>query len=357
VYFRCSNSVCAEDIAMEAGPISRTIKRRQNPFAWQAARVERPAILDKVADIVTFDNWKLTDKNWRLDFLPNYVSLISEFTQRTFSFSQDKLKAIHGVLQTLDSSELAFPGGLPRAWLAETLLWQPREDSTYSIDTKAVGIPTWSWAAWSLSEGCVWTEYARRNAIAGDEPQATIHIQQDGGTASSYCVWTTYKTFFGKIKTNTPDPLSQNARQLLKSCGIMLSFETSVCKLRIGKAVHYTPGVPEDSLQEYYLLDSDLNRIGIVWTCGRIVRKGGKHQFIELSSRETGIAMEGAVADKYIPTTTDGEGNTTKKSSTSWKVINVMLVVWEGDVAFRIATGQVISGAWGGVTTRLIYLG
>jgi hypothetical protein len=36
VYFRCANSVCAEDIAMEAGALSNSIKRRQNPFAWGA---------------------------------------------------------------------------------------------------------------------------------------------------------------------------------------------------------------------------------------------------------------------------------------------------------------------------------
>jgi hypothetical protein len=172
---------------MEAGALSKTIKRRQNPFAWGAAHVEAPAFLDKVGDFLTFENWKLTDKNWKLAFLPNYVALISEFTQRTFSFSQDRLKAIYGVLQTLDPSERAFPGGLPRAWLAETLLWNPRDDSTYSIDTKTVGTPTWSWAAWSLSEGCVWSEYARPDAIAGGEPQTTIHVQDDGGSVNSYC--------------------------------------------------------------------------------------------------------------------------------------------------------------------------
>jgi hypothetical protein len=134
---------------METGALSHSIKRRLNPFAW-GARLETPALLDQLGDFLTFENWKLTDKNWRLTFLPNYVALIAEFSQRTFSIRQDALKAIYGVLRTLDGSDRAFPGGLPRVWLAEGLLWRPRLGSEYSIDTKSVGIPTWSWAAWSL---------------------------------------------------------------------------------------------------------------------------------------------------------------------------------------------------------------
>jgi len=157
MYFRCANSIYAEDITMETGALPNTIKRRPNPFAWGAARLEAPSFWDKVGDTLTFKKWKLTDKTWKLNFLPNYVALISEFSQRTFTFSQDRLKAINGVLQTLDSSDRAFPGGLPRSWLAETLLWKPREGGNYAIDTRTVGIPSWSWAAWSLSEGCVWS--------------------------------------------------------------------------------------------------------------------------------------------------------------------------------------------------------
>jgi hypothetical protein len=355
VYFRCANSVCAEDIFMEAGALSKTIKRRQNPFAWAAAHLEEPALLDKVGDFLTFENWKLTDKNWKLAFLPNYVAVISEYTQRTFSFNQDKLTAIYGVLRTLDSSEGAFPGGLPRAWLAETLLWQPREDSKYAIDIKAIGMPTWSWAAWSLSEGCVWSEYARPDAIAGGEPATTIHVQADAGLVDSYCVWSSYKTLFGSKKT-TPDPLSKNACQLLKSSGTMLSFRTSIFSLRIGEAT-YERKIPEDVLQTYYLMDSQRYRIGKIWTCDRVARSRRKHQFIALSSRKTGVAIKDAVAPMHIPQVSDGDSGFSNAPVNSWKVMNVMLVEWQGDVAFRVAVGQVISKAWNEDTRRLIYLG
>jgi hypothetical protein len=136
----------------------------------------------------------------------------------------------------------------------------------------------------------------------------------------------------------------------------MLSFRTTVHELRIGEVIH-DQSVPDDAIQEYYMMDGERYRIGKVWTRDRVARKQGKHQFIALSSRKTGIAIKDAVADKYIPTSSDGKGNSSKNPASSWKVINVMLVVWKGDVAFRVAVGQVISKAWDEKATKLIYLG
>jgi hypothetical protein len=354
MYFRCANSVCAEDIAMEAGALSKSIKRRQNPFAWGTAPLEEPDFFEKVVDLITFKKWKLTDKTWKLTFLPNYIALILEFSQRTLSFSQDRLKAIHGVLQTLDPSDRAFPGGLPQAWLAETLLWQPREKSRYSIDIKAGGIPTWSWAAWLFSEGCVWSEYANSHAIIWGDPQTTIHVQEDRGSIKSYCLMTKIKNL--KVYKTTPDKLSKNARQLLKSSGTLLSFQTSLCVLQIEEVI-LQQNVPEDLLKPYYLVDSELNRIGKVWTCDHVVKASRKHHFIALSSRSTGSKLAGAVAGKYIPQSSDSEGTTSNDSPSSWRVTNVMLVVWSGDVAFRVAVGQVISTAWDEKTRKLVFLG
>jgi hypothetical protein len=59
----------------------------------------------------------------------------------------------------------------------------------------------------------------------------------------------------------------------------------------------------------------------------------------------------------YIPKNTSGEDGPRNKPASSWKVINVMLVDWKGDVAFRVAVGQIISAAWNEKTMRLIYLG
>ena len=361
VYFRCANSICAEDVAMEAGALSYSIKRRQNPFAWVPPRIKEPNLLDQVTDTLTFDAWRLAEKDWELHFLPNYVALITEFTQRTFTFSEDKLKAVSGLLKVLDGSRRAFPGGLPRDWLAETLLLQPRDGSPYSIDIDTIGIPTWSWAAWSLSEGCRWTEYSRPNALACQEPEMTVHTLRSDGTVTSYCVWSSRLGFFGNKKKNDPDPLTRNARQLLRLSGTLLSFYTSIRTFWIGAPITRTR-TPRDALQAYYLEDRNGDRVGKIWTCDRLVRTGIKHQFIAISSRRTGLAIKGAVAGKYIPSTSDGEGNSTDRPASSWRVINVMLVLWKGDVAYRVAVGQVIKEAWDHWNAsmkknKIIYLG
>jgi hypothetical protein len=202
---------------------------------------------------------------------------------------------------------------------------------------------------------CVWSEYARPNAIAGGEPQITIHVQENGVSVNSYRVWGRYETLF-RSKKATPYSLSRNARQILKSSGTLLSFRTSVRVLQIGEAI-YDRNIPEDALQTYYLLDSERVYIGKIWTCDIVARARVNHQFIALSSRKTGLALKGAVGKKYIPQSTDSEGSSSNKPIGDWKVINVMLVEWMGDVAFRVDVGQVISTAWDDKLTRSVYLG
>jgi hypothetical protein len=135
-----------------------------------------------------------------------------------------------------------------------------------------------------------------------------------------------------------------------------LSFETSICVIRIGEAI-YEENIPDDALQTYYLMDSQRYRVGKIWTCDRVARSRRDHQFIALSSRKTGIAIKDAVADMHIPKGSDGNGGSKNLPATNWKAINVMLVDWKGDVAFRVAVGQVISTAWNEEATKLVYLG
>jgi hypothetical protein len=355
MYFRCANSVCAEDIAMETAILSTSIKRRSNPFQW-GFNADTPGIWQRIGDLLTFETLKLTDQGWDLTFLPNYVALVAEFSQRTFSFKQDTLQAISGVLKTLDSSDLghlAFPGGLPQAWLAEALLWQPRDESKYSIDHEArAGIPTWSWGAWSLSQGCVWSEYAHPGGIARREPKTTIYIEEHGGYIRSY-----YKVGSRRVSSATEKiTLSINVRQQLKISGTLLSFHTSVCAFKIGKATNRR-AVSDDMLQTYYLLDRESNCVGKIWTCARIARRPQENEFIALSVRHTGVALKGAVAEKYIPKEQVVNGPERKELVTKWTVKNVMLVEWRDDVALRVAVGQVISTAWNENDKRSVYLG
>ena len=382
VYFRCANSVCAEDVAMEAGSLSTNIKRRQNPFEWGSNR-DFPGILIHLLDSLSLHALNLTDKRWNLTFFPNYVALVAEFSQRAFTAKQDTLKAIRGVLSTLDKSEIAFPGGLPRLWLAEALLWQPEFNSGYSISppSSRFGIPSWSWAAWSLSEGCVWTQYARRGAIACEGPEMIMRFKNAGEGLQGYdacCIPDgSLRPFSRCEKLETIDCLlSTTARQQIEQSGTLLSFNSRIRKFKIG-APAIQQDVPDDALRTFYLLDRHGHRVGKIWTCARIARMPVKHEFIALSIRETGWAIRDAVATKYIPgkivkrvSPTHPEtgevvvshkyrvrGKAVENDYDEWTVVNVMLVEWKGDVAFRVAVGQVIETAWAKGKERLVYLG
>jgi hypothetical protein len=369
MYFRCANSVCTEDIAMETEALSDSISKRRNPFKW-GAQSDKPSILDQVGDLVTLHALKLTDKSWDLTFLPNYVSLVEEYSQRTFSHKQDTIKAISGVLRSWATSDLDFPGGLPRDWLSDALLWQPRDGSKYSIDYGLrAGMPTWSWAPWSLNQGCVWSEYTKR--IARGEQQMTIHVEERE-SVHSYCIEEHYKgPWPWVLAKRTPEPLSTTARQQLKISGTLLSFKTPVCVFRIGKATdEKRKSVSYEAIQTFYLLDGMNQRVGKIWTCARVAQMPRDHDFIALSFRRTGIALKDAVAEQYIPqqrvsggSYTDFETGTYYSSpdemrpapTRDWKVINVMLVQRKDDVAFRVAVGQVISTAWESARQRLVY--
>lgn len=375
VYFRCANSVCSEDVAMETGALSTNMKRRPNPFQWGANR-DAPSSLERIGDLLTFNKLKLTDKNWNLTFLPNYVALVAEFSLRTFSFKKDTLKAMSGVLYNLDQSKLAFPGGLPRAWFAEALLWQPEYASTYSINPESsrLGIPSWSWAAWALDRGCVWPEFARPKALACGGPQMTIYVEDKGGSILLYYTDVKSGKFSESRISATSMALSISARQQLKLSGTLLRFETPIQRFKIGAATKKRD-MSEKALQTFYLLDHASSCVGKIWTCARVARKPGDHEFIFLSIRKTGEALEGAVAKEYFPkgpsqTVLDKDPTTGAYTGTSstvegpvyrkpfdWKVENVMLVEWKGSIAFRVAVGQVISTAREEGRRQMVYLG
>jgi hypothetical protein len=150
--------------------------------------------------------------------------------------------------------------------------------------------------------------------------------------------------------------LSINVRQQLKISGTLLSFHTSVCAFKIGKATNRR-AVSDDMLQTYYLLDRESNCVGKIWTCARIARRPQENEFIALSVRHTGVALKGAVAEKYIPKEQVVNGPERKELVTKWTVKNVMLVEWRDDVALRVAVGQVISTAWNENDKRSVYLG
>lgn len=90
---------------------------------------------------------------WWPDF-SLYLDLICPYNGREFSYSQDAMLGIAGVLNVLGKS---FPGGfvhgLPRMFLDHALLWQPFGAAERRVDQGGDGdgrssLPSWSWVGW-----------------------------------------------------------------------------------------------------------------------------------------------------------------------------------------------------------------
>lgn len=109
-----------------------------------------------------------------------YVDLICPYNGREFSYPQDALLGISGVLNALTGS---FPGGfisgIPRVFLDHALLWQPfgtadrrvdrHEDPDNIVDSGQISsLPSWSWCGWQ----CFVDPWSLRSGLAYlDEPQ------------------------------------------------------------------------------------------------------------------------------------------------------------------------------------------
>jgi hypothetical protein len=197
-----------------------------------------------------------------------------------------------------------------------------------------------------------------------------MHVESGGIGVESYHIpyggWSVRQLL--KADFDFASSVSSTVRQHLKQSGVLLSFCSQVRTFKIGDRISQLQATSDDTLQSFYLLDLDNLKVGKVWVSARIARMHNDHQFVALSIRKTGVGLEHAVAEKYQRSTvslTDPETGTTwykregppTRNLSTWTVINVMLVKWEGEVAFRVAVGEVISSAWGRGKTRLVYLG
>lgn len=84
-----------------------------------------------------------------------YLELIGLYNDRDFTYPQDALPAVSGILTNLTHSfQHGFIGGLPRLFLHEALLWQPfsrasRREADWGGSIPINGhLPSWSWCGW-----------------------------------------------------------------------------------------------------------------------------------------------------------------------------------------------------------------
>jgi hypothetical protein len=97
-----------------------------------------------------------------------YLDLVCPYNGRDFSYPQDALNGIMGILNALSSS---FPGGfvsgLPRVFLDHALLWQPfgladRRRDRRDDDMVHSSLPSWSWCGWQ----CFVDPYSLRSGLS-----------------------------------------------------------------------------------------------------------------------------------------------------------------------------------------------
>ena len=84
----------------------------------------------------------------------DYAAALREYTCRSLSNPEDKLKAIHGVFRTLRSDTGNFFHGHPENYFLQSLLWHPVAGSR--IVRSNIDLPTWSWAGWETDKGLVY---------------------------------------------------------------------------------------------------------------------------------------------------------------------------------------------------------
>ncbi|KAF2106202.1 heterokaryon incompatibility protein-domain-containing protein [Lophiotrema nucula] len=365
MYFRCSNMVWCEDLAMETVRLSTNRGRMDQPLRWAADRSRnshRAPIMQRGLDELAFMSNLVSithiDTRRIAPVLLNYTSVVSEFTRRSLSNPRDGVNAVMGVLNTLEETG-AFYHGLPDRYLDVALLWHVPLGSEVSLkDTDAAWFPSWSWAAWNLPQGCLWMlEDMRTTSVSGLRgcPKFLLfetHIQH-----------TWYKEI-EKIHRPPIPYLEPATKALLRQIEYMLYMKTTVGSFRICRRCHAsTRGVPETkklSADGQYslnlLLDAYGQTVGEVWVL-RGWRRKHLDRYMDFIALSSGVGMAGSVvAPHYVSHVFTSDNKVIPKQRNEWQVVNIMMVEWQGQVARRLAIGKVIKAAWQSEKKRWIML-
>ena len=372
VYFRCSNGVWSEDTAAEttrpARPDGKTL------FAWGTHKLphdfstRRPYSL---VDFLTFGSLKLAKTEAQGSFA-NYAAVAEEYTQRTLTFQRDALPAIDGVLKVLDPAPAAYVAGLPTRVFHEALLWSPKIGST-AKEMTGTAAPSWSWARWSLPDGCAW----QRRDVKGTK-----------GPPTDMIYWTIDELGPRPISPapnphNIPTSTSRVSRHL-KESGTLLGWWARTAEFAVGKMIT-DHGIREaydhesdDKVAVYELkLSRESPMIGEVITTIGVVR-GSRHksfEFVEMSrgaefrfassripkyiqpTTERKVFVEGTpiILDDGISIPTEGhyETKVTVDPPHSWSVVNLMMVERSPDgILYRRGIGKILVAEWAKLSTR-----
>ncbi|KAE9368104.1 HET-domain-containing protein [Stipitochalara longipes BDJ] len=123
----------------------------------------------------------------RSEAFQQYATLVADYTGRGMTYASDVLRALQGILPTLnrafaqiqEGEDEVFRYGLPHSVLDVALLWQPEgkcERREHCANCKQPYMPSWSWAGWVGKN-----DYAQPFTVRTDSRGALRQLTNEDG--------------------------------------------------------------------------------------------------------------------------------------------------------------------------------
>jgi len=174
VYFKCSESIWTEEIALETRRISKSEKARKRKYAWKpnGMDAERRGIWQHMrSQTLVLGSENFMDQWGYLGSFPLYAAAVQEYTSRKLSDHRDILFAINGVLRTLEPTGRIVEG-LPESYFLDSLIWF-LEIGTINRRVES-DTPSWTWAGWKFIESRAMYDLMDVRALVGMLPFLNI---------------------------------------------------------------------------------------------------------------------------------------------------------------------------------------
>ncbi|PYI02731.1 hypothetical protein BO78DRAFT_324452, partial [Aspergillus sclerotiicarbonarius CBS 121057] len=99
-----------------------------------------------LADITAYSSLVSGDLE---DFFIRYQQCVQNYTTRSLTYDHDVINAISGILNEMSSRfQVTFHAAIPEKSMCRVLLWCPAESSKKRVWTSTPLLPSWSWVSW-----------------------------------------------------------------------------------------------------------------------------------------------------------------------------------------------------------------
>lgn len=348
VYFKCSEAIWTEEIALETRKVSNSVEARRRKYAWKPTGIdfqknilwkslqEKMSIL--VPSINLYDRW---------DYLGTFVSYaagVREYTSRQLSDHRDVIFAIIGVLETLGATGQILQG-LPESHFLDALVWFP-EVGTIIRRVQSEN-PSWTWAGWKFIQSRASYNLMDVRALrtvlpllrevdTGDVYERTLSnldtcvewFEQSAGHPVSEATYYSrstaqalpIRTVMDNVHINPT--VQSRIENVLNSLHEDISYadipetvkpppkwlnieatylllKTIVVRFRIGRVIESKLCEDLDGVALFELLDNQGRRVGEVWMTYRIAKSVGRRE-VDFLSVTRGLGLKAANIDEYL---------------------------------------------------------